>query len=139
MNDRKKVLILCTGNSARSLMAEAVLRHVGSHDFDVYSAGVAPTSPKAEVKEVLDEIGIGSDGLWSKSVDEFTGQEFHHIITVCDNANQNCPIFPGNAERTHWSIDDPAAVNGDGEKRLNAFRQTCDELVDKLLSFVNRR
>lgn len=134
MSERKRVLILCTGNSARSLMAEAILRHVGGHDFDVESAGVAPTVPKVEVQQVLEEIGIPSNDLWSKSVDEFAGHEFDHIITVCDNAKQNCPVFPGKAERIHWSIRDPADVHG--EQRLNAFREARDELMDKLKAFV---
>ena len=133
MNDRKKVLILCTGNSARSPIAEAILRHVS--EFEVHSAGVEPTAVKPEVKEVLEEIGITSEGLRSKSVDEFAGQKFDHIITVCDNAQRNCPIFPGNAERIHWSIADPAEVNGG--QRLDAFRHTRDELVAKLTAFVN--
>ena len=134
MNERKKVLILCTGNSARSQIAEAVLRHISG--FEVHSAGVSPTAVKPEVKVVLDEIGIGSDGLWSKSVDEFTGQEFDYVITVCDNANENCPIFPGKAERIHWSIDDPAAIKGDAEERLNAFRNAREILESKLQAFA---
>jgi arsenate reductase len=134
MNDRKKVLILCTGNSARSQIAEAVLRHVS--EFEVHSAGVEPAAVKPEVKVVLDEISIGSDGLRSKSVDEFAGQEFDHIITVCDGAKQNCPMFPGNAEGLHWSIADPAEVGGD--QRLEAFRRARDELVEKLTAFADR-
>jgi arsenate reductase len=133
--NKQRVLILCTGNSARSQIAEAILRHVS--EFEVHSAGVAPTAVKPEVKEVLDEINIRSDGLWSKSVDEFAGQEFDYIITVCDNANQNCPIFPGKAKRIHWSIHDPVDVKG--EQGLNAFRNARDELMDKLLSFTNGR
>lgn len=136
MNNRKKVLILCTGNSARSQIAEAILRHVS--ELEVYSAGVSPTAVKPEVKVVLDEIGIGSDGLWSKSVDEFAGQEFDFVITVCDNANENCPIFPGNATRIHWSIDDPAVVEGDKGVRLKAFRTARDELMEKLKGFAQR-
>lgn len=135
MNDRKKVLILCTGNSARSQIAEAILRHFST--FEVHSAGVEPTAVKPEVKIVLDEIGIGSEGLWSKSVDEFAEQEFDHIITVCDNARQSCPTFPGKAERIHWSIDDPAAVERDQEQRLQAFRTARDDLRDKLLAFTH--
>ena len=99
---------------------------------------LSPTAVKPEVKVVLDEIGIGSDGLWSKSVDEFAGQEFDFVITVCDNANESCPIFPGKAERIHWSIDDPASVEGGHEERLGAFRNARDELMGKLLGLTNR-
>jgi len=131
MSDPKRVLILCTGNSARSQIAEAVLRHIGG--FEVHSAGVSPTAVKPEVRIVLEEAGISSDGLWSKSVDEFAEQEFDYIITVCDNAKQNCPAFPGKAERIHWSIDDPAEVEGD--QRLDAFRDARDELISRINSF----
>lgn len=130
---KKRVLILCTGNSARSQLAEALLRHIAGDRFEVASAGVKPTAVKPEVKEVLDEVGIGSDDLWSKSVDVFAEQKFDHIITVCDNANENCPVFPGKATQTHWSIDDPAAVGL--PERLNAFRGARDELLERLKSF----
>ncbi len=130
---KKRVLILCTGNSARSQLAEALLRHIAGDRFEVASAGVKPTAVKPEVKEVLDEVGIGSDDLWSKSVDVFAEQKFDHIITVCDNANENCPVFPGKAARTHCGIDDPAAVGL--PERLNAFRGVRDELLERLKSF----
>lgn len=138
MNDRQKVLILCTGNSARSQMAERLLRHIAGDCFEVASAGVAPTSVRQEAIEALEEINVSTEGLRSKSIDEFTAQKFDYLITVCDNANQNCPIFPGKAERIHWSIDDPAAVSGDAEERLNAFRIARDQLLDKLLIFAER-
>jgi len=136
--NKHRVLILCTGNSARSQMAEALLRHIAGDDFEVHSAGVSPTAIKPEAVDILKENGIPSDGLWSKSIDEFAGQDFDHIITVCDNANENCPIFPGKAERIHWSIDDPAAAEGDREQRLNAFRIAFDVLKEKLTLFCQR-
>ena len=134
----KRVLILCTGNSARSQMAEGLLRHIAGDRFEVFSAGVEPSHVRAEAIKTMREIGIDISSHRSKSVDEFVGQEFDYIITVCDNANENCPIFPGKAERIHWSIDDPAVVDGGEELRLSAFCRAGDELKEKLLNFAER-
>jgi arsenate reductase (thioredoxin) len=101
MSNQKRVLILCTGNWARSQMAEGLLRHEAGDRFEVYSAGIKPTHVRAEAIAVMNEIGIDISGQRSKSVDEFTGQEFDFIITVCDNANEVCPVFPGKTERFH--------------------------------------
>ena len=128
----KRVLILCTGNSARSQMAEGLLRHDAGHKFEVFSAGVDPTSVRPEAIEAMKEIGIDVSGQRSKSVDEFKGQQFDYVITVCDNANQQCPLFPGKADRIHWSIDDPAAVTGNEKARSDAFRFARDELRERL-------
>jgi arsenate reductase len=136
MNDRKRVLILCTGNSARSQMAEGLLRHDGGEAFVVESAGVEPTSVRAEAIEVMREIGIDISGQRSKSIDEFTAQSFDWVITVCDNAKQNCPIFPEATRRIHWSIEDPAAVSGTEQARLEAFRAARDDLRERLGKFV---
>src|SRR5689334_17129278 len=127
MDEKKKVLILCTGNSARSQMAEGLLRHDGANLFEVASAGVEPTRVRPEAIKVMSEIGIDISSHRSKSVDEFVGQEFDYLITVCDNAKERCPIFPGDAKRIHWSFDDPAAVSGDNEMRLGVFRRVRDE------------
>jgi arsenate reductase len=132
MSDKIRVLILCTGNSARSQMAEGLLRVIGGDKFEVESAGIAPTSVRPEAIEAMREIGIDISGHRSKSVEEFLDQEFDYVITVCDNANENCPIFPGKAERIHWSFNDPAAVEGSDEKRLTAFRKVRDEIRDRL-------
>lgn len=132
MSDRKKVLILCTGNSARSQMAEGLLRHMSGGKFEVSSAGVAPTHVRPEAIEVMREIGIDISGNRSKSVDEFAGWQFDYVITVCDNANQQCPMFPGKTKRIHWSIEDPAAVEGDEEAKLTVFRRVRDELRSRL-------
>lgn len=129
---KKRVLILCTGNSARSQMAEGLLRHMAGYKFEVFSAGVAPSHVRPEAIEVMHEIGIDISGHRSKSVDEFTGQKFDYVITVCDNANQQCPMFPGRTERIHWSIEDPATVAGDEQTRLAAFRQARNELSRRL-------
>lgn len=136
MKETRRVLILCTGNSARSQMAEGLLREIGGGEVDVLSAGVAPTHVRPEAIEVMGEIGIDISGQHSKSVDEFAGQEFDLVITVCDNANQECPIFPGKTERIHWSIEDPAAVKGNEQARLAAFRRVRDELDERLREFV---
>ena len=136
MNDKKRVLILCTGNSARSQMAEGLLRHDAGDRFEVASAGVDPTSVRPEAIEAMSEIGIDISDHRSKSLDEFSGQDFDYVITVCDNANQRCPIFPGETQRIHWSFDDPAAVAGDAHTRLAAFRRVRDEISDRLRRFA---
>ena len=132
---KKRVLILCTGNSARSQMAEGLLRHDADDQFAVFSAGLDPTSVRPEASAVMREIGIDISGQRSKSVDEFRSQHFDYVITVCDNANERCPVFPGEAKRIHWSFEDPAAVQGDHETRLKVFRRVRDEIRQKLQSF----
>ena len=136
MNEKKRVLILCTGNSARSQMAEGLLRHDAADRFEVVSAGVEPTRVRPEAVELMNEIGIDISDHRSKSVDEFAGQEFDYVITVCDNANEHCPIFPGNTKRIHWSFDDPAAVEGDQDTRLKVFRRVRDEIRNRLRLFI---
>ena len=132
---KERVLILCTGNSARSQMAEGLLRKMAGDRFDVESAGVAPSAVRSEAIEAMSEVGIDISGHRAKSVDEFTDQQFDYIITVCDNARESCPVFPGNAERIHWSFDDPAAVQGDDQTRLAAFRRVRDEIRHRLDRF----
>src|ERR1044071_7619477 len=132
MRDKKRVLILCTGNSARSQMAEGLLRHDAGDVFEVASAGVAPTQVRPEAIQAMREVGIDISGQRSKSIDEFAGKQFDYVITVCDNANQQCPVFPGKTERIHWSIEDPAAVRGASQQRLNLFRRVRDELRQRL-------
>lgn len=131
MSERIKVLILCTGNSARSQMAEGLLRHDGGERFEVYSAGTIASFVRPQAIEAMREIGIDISGHRSKSVEEFVGQEFDHVITVCDNANDNCPVFPGKTKRTHWSFDDPAES---GE--IDVFRRVRDEIREKLGDFA---
>jgi arsenate reductase len=126
------VLILCTGNSARSQMAEGLLRHDAGDRFQVASAGVKPTQVRPEAIEVMREIGIDISAHRSKSIDQFSGQEFDYVITVCDNANQACPVFPGKTQRIHWSIEDPAAALGDYDSRLAEFRRARDEIREQL-------
>ena len=136
MTDPIRVLILCTGNSARSQMAERLLRHDGGDTFAVESAGIEPSFVRPEAIKVMREIGIDISGHRSKSIDEFAAEAFDYVITVCDNAKQNCPIFPGPAQRIHWSIEDPAAVDGAEQTRLAAFRAARDDLRERLLKFI---
>jgi arsenate reductase len=136
MSNKQRVLILCTGNSARSQMAEGLLRHDAGDRFKVASAGVNPTQVRAEAIEVMREIDVDISGHRSKSVNEFSGEEFDYVITVCDNANEQCPVFPGKTRRLHWSIEDPAAIEGDYNVRLAEFRRARDEIRERLRGIV---
>jgi len=131
-----RVLILCTGNSARSQMAEGLLRHDAASAYEVFSAGTKPTRVRPEAIRVMREVGIDISGHRSKSVDEFAGQNFDYLITVCDNAKESCPLLQAKAKRIHWSIEDPAAVQGSEEQRLAAFRRARDELRARLKAFA---
>jgi arsenate reductase len=144
---KKRVLILCTGNSARSQMAEGLLRHLAGDRFEVHSAGTKPSRVRAEAISVMRELGIDISQHRSKSVDEFAGeskalardgagQHFDCVITVCDNARESCPVFPGQTQRIHWSFDDPAAVEGTLTEREAAFRRVRDEIAARLKEFV---
>jgi arsenate reductase len=132
---KARVLILCTGNSARSQMAEGLLRHDAGDRFDVESAGTNPSRVRPEAIAVMRELGFDISGHRSKSVDEFAGQQFDLVLTVCDNARESCPIYPGHANRLHHRFDDPAAVDGGEEERLAAFRRVRDEIRDYLRGF----
>ncbi|MEJ2008538.1 MAG: arsenate reductase ArsC [Acidobacteriota bacterium] len=134
-----RVLILCTANSARSQMAEGLLRHEAGTSCEVFSAGTKPTRVRPEAIAVMREAGINISGHHSKSVDEFLGQDFDYVITVCDSARETCPVFPSGTHRVHWSIEDPAAVKGSEEERLDAFRRARDELQRRLRAFVREQ
>ena len=131
--DMRRVLFICTGNSARSQMAEALLRQLGGDDFEVYSAGI---KPKSEVNpnaiEVLHERGISTEGLHPKLVNEFVNKEIDLVVTVCDRAKQSCPHFPGARHIEHWSLEDPAAFQGAYEEILEAFREMRDEIERRI-------
>jgi arsenate reductase len=133
--EKKRVLILCTGNSARSQMAEGLLRHDAGERFEVKSAGTKPGFVRPEGIAAMDELGIDISGHRSKSVSEFDGQKFDYVITVCDSARESCPVFFGGAERLHHGFDDPAALDGSKEERLNLFRRVRDELRSYLRRF----
>jgi arsenate reductase len=137
MNERKRVLILCTGNSARSQMAEGLLHHLAGDRFEVESAGVSPTQVRSEAISAMRDIGIDISQHRSKSVDEFVRQEFDYVITVCDNANEQCPVFPGKTKRIHWSFEDPAAAQGDEQSRIAVFRSVRDQILHRLRLFID--
>ena len=118
-------------------MAEGILRNLAGDRFAVASAGVAPKKVRPEAVKVMDEIGIDISSHRSKSLDEFLSDRFDYIITVCDNANESCPVFPGHATRIHWSFDDPAGVEGTEEERLAAFRAIRDQIRDRLVEFAS--
>src|SRR5579863_9591779 len=128
MTDKKRILILCTGNSARSQMAEGLLRHEAGDRFEVYSAGTKPSHVRPEAIAAMHELAIDISGQRSKSVDEFAGRQFDYVLTVCDNAKESCPIFPGNTVAIHRNFEDPAAIQGSDEERLAAFRRVREEL-----------
>jgi arsenate reductase len=126
--NKRKVLILCTGNSARSQMAEGLWRHEAGDKFEVFSAGTTPSRVRPEAIAVMKEIGIDIAGHRSKSVDEFAGQEFDYVITVCDHANEICPVFPQKTKRLHWSFEDPT----DEE----SFRKIRNQLRERIRKFL---
>jgi arsenate reductase len=128
MIKKKKILILCTGNSARSQMAEGLLKHITQSKYEINSAGTKPSIVRPEAIKALAEIGIDISGNRSKSVDEFANEEIDFVLTVCDNAKENCPYFPAKTRLIHHSFADPAEVQGDEETRLNAFRKIREEI-----------
>lgn len=130
------ILVLCTGNSARSQMAEGLLRRAAGDRFDIFSAGTKPSFLRAEAIAVMAEIGIDISGQRSKSVDEFMGRPFRFVITVCDNARESCPIFPAETERIHWGFEDPAAVEGTLMEREAAFRRIRDQIAQRVERYV---
>ncbi|MFN0141243.1 MAG: arsenate reductase ArsC [Pyrinomonadaceae bacterium] len=137
MKQKERVLILCTGNSARSQMAEGLLRHIAGDKFDVESAGTIASFVRPHAIAAMAEIGVDISGHRSKCLDEFLDTAFDYVITVCDNANETCPVFPGPARRIHWSFDDPAEAAGSEEKQLAVFRRVRDEIADKLRAFAS--
>lgn len=137
-SEKKRVLILCTGNSARSQMAEGLLRHYGDDKFEVESAGVISSFVRPLAIEAMREIGIDISSHRSKSFEEFSDQNFDYVITVCDNAKETCPVFSADAERIHWSFDDPAAATGSKANQLSVFRRVRDEIQQKLSGFLRK-
>lgn len=136
MTEKKRVLILCAGNSARSQMAEGILRH-DCGAFEVFSAGTRASFVRPEAIQAMREIGIDISNHRSKSVDEFAGRQFDYVITVCDNAKESCPVFPGNAVRIHQNFDDPPPPGvGDDEFRLAVFRRVRDEIRQWMKGFI---
>ncbi len=138
----RRVLFLCTHNSARSQMAEGILRHLVGDRVEVDSAGTVATRVHPLAIAAMAEQGIDIGAQRSKHLDELSGQRFDYVVTVCDNARNSCPIFPGAREQIHWSISDPSAVPGDEPTRLQAFRTAADDLTTRIrdfLLFMDRR
>jgi arsenate reductase len=136
---KQRVLILCTGNSARSQMAEGLLRHDAGDRFEVESAGTKPGHVRPEAIQAMGEIGIDISSHRSKHVDEFRNQSFDYVLTVCDNANETCPIYPGQTNRIHKNFEDPAAVRGSDDERLASFRRVRDQIREYLRQFPAER
>ena len=120
-------------------MAEGLLRHDGGAGYDVFSAGTHPTHVRPEAIQAMGEIGIDISGHRSKSVEEFAGQHFDYVITVCDNAKESCPVFPATTKRIHWSLEDPAAVQGTEEQRMAEFRRIRNQLRTRLHRLIQER
>jgi len=132
---KKKILFLCTGNSARSQMAEGLMRHFRGDEFEVFSAGVEPKGVHPQAIEAMRETGIDISRQQSKHVDDLPIKEFDYIITLCDHAAQNCPVFFGKGARLHQGFPDPAAVQGSEQDVLEAFRKVRDELKQFIIRF----
>lgn len=132
------VLFLCTGNSARSQMAEAFLRKYGMGRFEPFSAGLKPKVINPLTVRVMEEIGFDMSGHRSKGIEEFLGKEhFEYLVTVCHDAEQNCPrVWPGVNQRLHWSFEDPAAFEGTEAEKLEKFRQIRDQIQEKVRSWL---
>ena len=140
MNSMKqRVLFLCTGNSARSQMAEGLLRHWAGDRFEVFSAGTRPAGLNPNAVTAMAEMGIDIAGRRSKSVEEFADQQFDYVITVCDSAKEACPIFPGAAQRIHYSFQDPAAAQGSAEEQMAVFRRVRDQIDERLREFLRNK
>jgi thioredoxin type arsenate reductase len=131
-----RVIFVCTGNSARSQMAEALLRQDGGDRFDVVSAGVNPRGVHPMTVESLARVGIDISGARSKPVGEFLGQRFDYVITVCDKARATCPVFPGGGETLHWGVEDPVEVEGTEAERRAAFDAALRELAGRIHTFL---
>jgi len=134
MNQR--VLFVCTGNRARSQMAEGLLRHLADDRFDVFSAGTMPRGMSELTIEAMREIGIDVSHQRSKSVNEFAGQSFDYVVTVCNAANEACPVFPGGGERLHWDIEDPSDIEARGVPLMEAFRIAREDLRRRIETFA---
>ena len=133
---KKKILVLCTGNSCRSQMAEGYIKHLAGDRFEVTSAGLEPSVVNPKAIQVMQNDGVDISHHISKDVNQFVGQKFDFIITVCDNAKERCPFFPGQAERIHWSFEDPAAATGTEEEILVVFRKVRDQIRDRIEVFL---
>ena len=132
VGDRVRVLFLCTHNSARSQMAEGMLRDLAENRFEVHSAGTEATHVRPLAIRAMDEIGIDISHQYSKTLEQYVGEPFDYVITVCDEANEACPFFPGAKNRLHWSFEDPSQATGSEEERLAIFRRVRNEIRERI-------
>ena len=131
-----RILFVCWGNSARSILGEALLDRHGGGAIEAFSAGIEPSVVNPLTIRVLDEAGLPTEGLRSKSVNEYLGQRFDYVITVCDESRDVCPVFPGVHESLHWGYPDPAKAEGTEEERLAAFRSVFTQLGERIHQFL---
>lgn len=129
---KARVLFVCTHNSARSQMAEGLLRHLAGDRFEAYSAGTEATSVRPEAIAVMAEVGVDITGQESETLERYLGEPFDHVVTVCDDANEACPVFPGGGRRLHWSLPDPSRAGGTQEERLAVFREVRDRVRGRI-------
>jgi arsenate reductase len=129
---KTRVLFLCTHNSARSQVAEGLLRHLAGDRFEVHSAGTEATSVRPEAIKAMAELGVDISGQGSKTLERYLGEPFDYVVTVCDDANEACPVFPGAERRLHWSFRDPSRAEGSDEERLEVFRKVRDEIQARI-------
>jgi arsenate reductase (thioredoxin) len=132
--ERARVLFLCTHNSARSQMAEGLLRSMAGDRFDAYSAGTEATHVRPLAMRAMDEVGVDISGQESETLDRYLDEPFQYVVTVCDDANESCPVFPGAANRLHWSFEDPSKAGGSEDERLEVFRRVRDEIRARIES-----
>ena len=136
---KARVLFLCTHNSARSQMAEALLRARAGDRFEVASAGTEARGVHPLAVRAMSEVGVDIVGQTSKTLERFLGERWDYVVTVCDGANESCPVFPQAATRLHWSFDDPSAARGSEEERLAVFRRVRDEVASRIASWLETR
>ncbi len=134
--DKRRVLFVCTHNSARSQMAEGWLRHLAGDRYDAHSAGMEATLVRQLAVEAMAEVGVNISGQESKTLDRYLGEPWDYVVTVCDSANQACPVFPGGKRRLHWSIPDPSAARGTEEEQLTVYRRVRDNIRERIEELV---
>ena len=137
VHNKQKVLFVCTGNSCRSQMAEGMLRHYGKDKFEVFSAGLEPSYVHPLANKTMSESGIDITNQHSQTVNEFLGEDFSYVITVCDSAKELCPVFPGKYKAIHWGIEDPASAEGTETERMKDFRRVRQNILERINHFIS--
>ncbi len=137
VHNKQKVLFVCTGNSCRSQMAEGMLRHYGKDKFEIFSAGLEHSHVHPLAIKTMAESGIDITNQYSKTVNEFLGEDFSYVITVCDSAKEHCPVFPGKYNAIHWSIEDPASAVGSESERMKDFRRVRQNIMKRINYFIS--